>query len=74
MAVDWHEPVFWQGFENSPEFNATKSLFQEFGWVEFLEKIEGLNDQVSLAFSRGLKDRRVQVGDLVMGVLEKSIA
>ena len=59
MGVDWHEPVFRQGFENSPEFNATKALLQEFCWVEFLGKFEGFNDQVSLDFSRGLKDHRV---------------
>ena len=74
MGVDWHELVFRQVFENSPEFNATKALFQEFGWVKFLEKFEGFNDQVSLAFARGLKDHTVQVGGLVMEVLEKSIA
>ena len=59
MGVDRHELVFRQGFENSLEFNATKALFEEFGWVEFLEKFEGFNDQVSLAFARGLKDCRV---------------
>lgn len=73
MGVDRHEPVFRQGFENSLEYNATKSLFQEFSWVGILGKFEGFNDQVCLAFARGLKDRRVQVGDLVMEVLEKSI-
>ena len=74
MGVDRHEPVFKQGFENSPKYNATKALFQEFGWVEFLCKFEGFNDQASLAFARGLKDRKVQVSDLIMEVLEKSIA
>lgn len=59
MGVDQYELVFIHGFESSPEFNATKALFQEFGWVKFLEKIEGFNDQVSLSFARGLKDRRV---------------
>ena len=59
MGVDQHEQVFRQGFENSLEFNATQALFQEFGWVKFLDKFEGFNDQLSLAFSRGLKDCRV---------------
>ena len=50
MGVDRHEPFFRWGFENSPEFNATQALFYEFGWVKFLEKFEGFNNQVSLAF------------------------
>ena len=54
--------------------NATKPLFQEFGWVEFLCKFQGFNDQVSLAFARGLKDLKVNVGDLITEVSEKSIA
>ena len=73
MGVDRHEPVFKQGFENSLEYNATKALFQEFGWDKFLCKFQGFNDQVSLAFARGLKDRKVQVCDLIMEVSEKSI-
>ena len=74
MGVDWHELFFRQGFENSPKFNATQALFQEFGWVKFIDKFEGFNDHMSLAFARGLKDWRVQVGDLVMEVSEKIIA
>ena len=73
MGVDRHEPVFKLVFENSSEYNATKQLFQEFGWVKFLCKFQGFIDQVSLDFARGLKDRRVQVGDLIMEVSEKSI-
>ena len=74
MGVAHHEPIFTLVFENSLEYNATKQLFQELGWVEFLYKFQGFNDQVSLYFAIGLKDRRVQVGDIIMAVSEKSIA
>ena len=74
MGVDHHEPIFKLGFENSSEYNATKQLFQEFGWAEFLYKFQGFNDQVSLYFDIGLKECRVYVGDLIMAVSEKSIA
>ena len=73
MGVAHHEPIFKLVFENSLEYNATKQLFQELGWVEFLYKFQGFNDQVSLAFARGLKDRMAHVGDLIMEVSEKSI-
>ena len=68
MEVDHHEPIFKLGFENTPKYNATKALFQEFRWVKFLNKFQGFNDQVSLAFARGLKDRTTHVGDLIMEV------
>jgi len=44
MGVDRHDPVFRKGFENSTEFNATQAMFQEFGWLKFLQKFEGFND------------------------------
>ena len=74
MGVDCHEHAFNLGFENNLEDNVSKELFQEFGWVEFLSKFQGFDDQVSLTFARGLKDHMSHVGDLIMEAFEKSIA
>ena len=74
MGVDRHEPIFKLVFENTLKYNVAKALFQEFGWVEFLYKFQGFNDQESLVFARGLKDCTTHVGDLNMEVFEKNIA
>ena len=74
MGVDHHERVFKLGFENTPEYNVAKALFQEFGWVEFLSTFHGFDNQVSLAFARGLKDCTTHVGNIIMEVYEKRIS
>ena len=74
MGVECHEPIFKLGFENTPEYNVSKASFQEFGQVKFLSKFQGFDDQVSLAFAIGLKDRTTHAGNLIMEVSKKNIA
>lgn len=71
MGSDHHKPIMKQDFEKMPEYNATEALFQEFGWDKFFNKFQGYNDQVTLAFSRGLQDCMAHVGDISMEVLGK---
>ena len=68
MGPDCHNPIFKQGFKKTPDYNVAKALFQEFGWVKFLNKFQVFDDQVALAFAIGLRDCMANIGDIIMEV------
>lgn len=73
MGVEKHEPIFAQ-FCASPEYAACRSQFKEKGWIGFLKKFQGYNDQAAMAFTQSFDGKLTEVGNLKIKVTKKLIS
>lgn len=73
MGADRHEPTFVQ-FLCSPEYEQCKGILEEKGWMTFLQKFQGYNNQVAMAFAWSFNGEHTQVGDLNFSVIKESVS
>ena len=66
-------PTFIQ-FLHSLEYDQCKGSPEEKGWMPFLQKFQGYNDQVALAFAKSFDGEIAQVGNLSFKITEESIS
>ena len=74
MGVDHHEPSSRQVLENTPAFQASKTLFSANGWFPFFNSFNGYDDDVSLHFAKTFDGNQAQIGDLTLLVFDQSIS
>ena len=74
MGVDRHEPSTCQVLENTPAFQASKSLFYANGWFQFFNRFNGYDDKVSLCFAKTFDGNQAQIGDLTLLVFDQLIS
>ena len=73
MGVDRHKPISRQVIELTPDFKATQALFLKHGWIQFLDKFNGYDDEISSMFAQEFREKQVKIGDLILEVYEKTI-
>lgn len=74
MGVDHHEPSSCQVLENTPAFQASRTLFSANGWFLFFNHFNGYDDKVSLHFAKTFDGNQARIGDLTLLVSDQSIS
>lgn len=73
MGVNRHKPISRKVIELTPEFKATQTLFLKHGWIQCFDKFNGYDDEIDLIFAQEIREKQVQIGDLLLEVSKKTI-
>jgi hypothetical protein len=63
-----------EGVELLKDYPQIAQRFKDVGWFEFLATFQGYNEQVSMEFAPNFDGHEVEIGKMLMLVMEKTIA
>jgi hypothetical protein len=63
-----------EGIDLLEAYRQMVQRFRDVGWFEFLTTFQGYDEQVSMEFAKNFNGYEVEIGNLLMLVIEQAIA
>jgi len=73
MVPVGHEPSSVREIKKMTEYQGSLALFQESGFLPFLQRFDGFDMAMALEFARTFEEGQAKVGSMEFEVMEESI-